>query len=81
MKRIILSFIILLAVQIGFAQEEVAIEQNINTSIGCLNINAGWDVRLMHRETEGYRIAIVVPKNMRKLLLSMFMCAISLAIQ
>ena len=63
MKRIILSFIILLAAQIGFAQEEVAIEQNINTSIGCLNINAGWDVRLMHRETEGYRIAVVVPKQ------------------
>ena len=63
MKRIILSFIILLAAQIGFTQEEVAIEQNINTTIGCLNINAGWDVRLMHRETEGYRIAIVVPKQ------------------
>ena len=63
MKRIILSFIILLAAQIGFAQEEVALEQNINTSINYLNIKAGWDVRLMHRETEGYRIAIVVPKK------------------
>ncbi len=63
MKRIILSFIILLAAQIGFAQEEVAIEQNINASIGCLNINAGWDVRLMHRETEGYRLAVVVPER------------------
>lgn len=63
MKRIILSLIILLAAQIVFAQEEVAIEQNINTPIGCLDINAGWDVRLMHRETEGYRIAIVVPKK------------------
>jgi hypothetical protein len=63
MKRIILSFIILLAAQISFAQVEVAIEQNINTTIGCLNIKPGWDVRLMHRETEGYRVAIVVPRQ------------------
>lgn len=63
MKRIILSFVILLAAQIGFAQEEVAIEQNINTPIGCLNINAGWEVRLMHRQTEGYRVAVVVPER------------------
>ena len=63
MKRITLLFAILLATHIAFAQEEVAIEQNINTSISYLNINAGWNVHLMHRETEGYRIAIVVPKQ------------------
>lgn len=61
MKRIILSFIILLAAQIGFAQEEVAIEQNINAPIGCLSINAGWEVRLMNRNTDSYRLAVVVP--------------------
>ena len=63
MKHITLLLAILLATQMAFAQEEVAIEQNINTSISYLNINAGWNVRLMHRETEGYRIAIVVPKQ------------------
>ena len=61
MKRIILSFIILLAAQIGLAQEEVAIEQNINAPIGCLSINAGWEVRLMNRNTDSYRLAVVVP--------------------
>ena len=69
MKRIILSFIILLAAQIGFAQEEVALEQNINTSINYLNINAGWNVHLMHRDTEGYRIAVVVPKQYEEIAL------------
>ena len=63
MKRITLLLSILLATHMAFAQEEVAIEQNINTSISHLNINAGWNVHLMHRETEGYRIAIVVPKQ------------------
>ena len=63
MKHITLLLAILLATQMAFAQEEVAIEQNINTSISYLNINAGWNVHLMHRETEGYRIAIVVPKQ------------------
>ena len=63
MKRITLLLSILLATHMAFAQEEVAIEQNINTSISYLNINAGWNVHLMHRETEGYRIAIVVPKQ------------------
>ena len=63
MKRIILSLIILLATQVVLAQEEVAIEQNINTSINYLNINEGWNVHLMHRDTEGYRIAVVVPKQ------------------
>ena len=63
MKRIALLLAILFATHMAFAQEEVAIEQNINTSISYLNINAGWNVHLMHRETEGYRIAIVVPKQ------------------
>ena len=61
MKRIILSFVIFLAAQIGFAQEEVAIEQNINAPIGCLNISAGWEVRLMNRNMDSYRLAVVVP--------------------
>ena len=63
MKRITLLLAALLATQITFAQEEVAIEQNINKPIGCLNINAGWEVRLMHRETEGYRDPSVQPQG------------------
>ena len=64
MKRVtMITALFFSLVQMVVAQEEVALEQTINTSIGCLNINAGWDVHLMHRETEGYRIAIVVPKQ------------------
>lgn len=60
MKRIILSFIILLATQIGFAQEEVAIEQTIDQRINKLYINPGWDVHLIHHEADsGYRVAII----------------------
>ena len=65
MKRIILSFIILLATQIGFAQEEVAIEQNINQRINKLEINPGWDVRLLHHEADsGYRVAIITDEDL-----------------
>ena len=52
MKRIFLSLAILLAAQIGFAQEEVAIEQNINQRINKLEINSGWDVHLIHHEAD-----------------------------
>ena len=69
MKRITLLLAALLATQMVFAQEEVAIEQNINTSINYLNINAGWNVHLMHRDTEGYRIAVVVPKRYEEIAL------------
>ena len=65
MKRIILSFIILLAAQIGFAQEEVAIEQNINQRINKLEINPGWAVHLLHHEADsGYRVAIITDEDL-----------------
>ena len=65
MKRIILSFIILLAALIGFAQEEVAIEQNINQRIKKLEINPGWDVHLLHHEADsGYRVAIITEEDL-----------------
>lgn len=65
MKRIILSFIILLAAQIGFAQEEVVIEQNINQRINELIVNPGWEVHLLHHEADsGYRVAIITDEDL-----------------
>ena len=65
MKRIFLSLAILLAAQIGFAQEEVAIEQNINQRINKLEINPGWDVHLIHHEADsGYRVAIITEDDL-----------------
>ncbi len=65
MKRIVLSLAILLAAQIGFAQEEVAIEQNINQRINKLEISSGWDVRLIHHEADsGYRVAIITEDDL-----------------
>ena len=65
MKRIILSIAILLAAQIGFAQEEVAIEQNISQRINKLEISSGWDVHLIHHEADsGYRVAIITEDDL-----------------
>ena len=65
MKRIILAIAILLAAQIGFAQEEVAIEQNINQRINKLEINPGWEVHLIHHEADsGYRVAIITEDDL-----------------
>lgn len=65
MKRIFLSLAILLAAQIGFTQEEVAIEQNINQRINKLEISSGWDVHLIHHEADsGYRVAIITEEDL-----------------
>ena len=65
MKRIFLSLAIFLAAQIGFAQEEVAIEQNINQRINKLEISSGWDVHLIHHEADsGYRVAIITEDDL-----------------
>ena len=65
MKRIILAIAIFLAAQIGFAQEEVAIEQNINQRINKLEIYSGWDVHLIHHEADsGYRVAIITEEDL-----------------
>ncbi len=65
MKRITVLLAILLAAQIGFAQEEVAIEQNINQRINKLEINSGWNVHLIHREADsGYRVAIITEDDL-----------------
>lgn len=65
MKRIFLSIAILLAAQIGFAQEEVAIEQNINQRINELEIYSGWNVHLIHHEADSsYRVAIITEEDL-----------------
>ena len=65
MKRITVLLAILLAAQIGFAQEEVAIEQNINQRINKLEICSGWDVHLIHHEADsGYRVAIITEDDL-----------------
>ena len=65
MKRIALLLAILLATHMAFAQEEVAIEQNINQRINKLEINPGWDVHLIHHEADsGYRVAIITEEDL-----------------
>ena len=65
MKRITLLLAALLATQITFAQEEVAIEQNINQRINALYIGSGWNVKLIHHEADsGYRVAIITEEDL-----------------
>ena len=64
MKRIILLLVILVTFQMGFAQEEVAVEQRIDQSIGMMRIHPGWEVHLLHQEADsGYRIAIITNED------------------
>ncbi len=63
MKRITLLIMSLCLTRLGIAQEEIAIEQTINQPIGYLEIGAGWDVRLLNRNTDSYRLAVVVPER------------------
>ena len=75
MKHIILTLAIILASLTGFAQEEVAIEQYINQSIKRLDINPGWDVRLIHAETDStYRVAIVTTVDFAALAYNVQLC-------
>lgn len=65
MKHITLLLAALLATQITFAQEEVAIEQNISQRITKLEINQGWDVHLIHHEAgSGYRVAVITEEDL-----------------
>lgn len=65
MKHIILLLIaILFAFSLGFAQEEVAVEQRIEQQINILQIYRGWDVHLLHNEADsGYRVAIITNED------------------
>ena len=63
MKRNVLLLLAFCLTQMALAQEEVAIEQTIDQSIGCLWISADWDVRLKHNDDNGYRVAVVVPER------------------
>ena len=75
MKHIILTLAIVLASLTGFAQEEVSIEQYINQSIKRLDINPGWDVHLIHAETDStYRVAIVTTVDFAALAYNVQLC-------
>ena len=64
MKRITLFIAILFAFNMGFAQEEVAVEQRIEQPINTLEIYRGWDVHLLHNEADsGYRVAIITNED------------------
>ena len=64
MKRITLFIAILFTFNMGFAQEEVAVEQRIDQPINTLEIYRGWDVHLLHNEADsGYRVAIVTNED------------------
>ena len=64
MKRITILFAILFTFNMGFAQEEVAVEQRIEQPINRLEIYRGWDVHLLHNEADsGYRVAIVTNED------------------
>ncbi|MBR5081557.1 MAG: hypothetical protein IKX35_03830, partial [Bacteroidales bacterium] len=63
MKRNVLLLLAFCLTQMALAQEEVAIEQTIDQSIGCLWISADWNVRLKHNDDNGYRVAVVVPER------------------
>lgn len=64
MKRITLLLAILFTFQLGFAQEEVSVEQRIEQPIGMLRIHPGWEVHLLHQEADsGYRIAIITNED------------------
>lgn len=64
MKCITLFIAILFTFNMGFAQEEVAIEQRIEQPINTLEIYRGWDVHLLHNEADsGYRVAIVTNED------------------
>ena len=64
MKRITLFIAILFAFNVGFAQEEVAIEQRIEQPINILYIYHGWDVHLLHNEADsGYRVSIITNED------------------
>ena len=75
MKRITILFAILFAFNIGFAQEEVAIEQRIEQPINRLEIYRGWDVHLLHNEADsGYRVAIVTNEDFAPFAFNVQLC-------
>lgn len=64
MKRITLLLAILFTFQLGFAQEEVSVEQRIEQPIHLLRIHPGWEVHLLHQEADsGYRVAIITDED------------------
>ena len=76
MKRNTLLLMLLCLSLASFAQE-VAIEQTIDQPINNLSIGKGWDVRLTHRDTDSYRLAIVVPEAFAEIASEVQACTLS----
>ncbi|MBR4146918.1 MAG: outer membrane beta-barrel protein [Bacteroidales bacterium] len=77
MKRITLFIAILFTLNMGLAQEEVAIEQRIEQPINTLEINRGWDVHLLHNEADsGYRVAIVTNEDYAPFAFNVQLCSV-----
>ena len=78
MKRITLLLAILFTFQIGFAQEEVAIEQTINQPINALVINPGWNVQLIQSQEadSSYRVAIITEEALAAFAYNVQLCSV-----
>lgn len=77
MKHITLLLALLFTFQIGFAQEEVAVEQRIEQPINRLEIYRGWDVHLLHNEADsGYRVAIVTNEDYAPFAFNVQLCSV-----
>lgn len=78
MKRITFLLAILFTFQIGFAQEEVAIEQTINQPINALVINPGWNVRLIQSQEadSSYRVAIITEEALAAFAYNVQLCSV-----
>lgn len=78
MKRITLLLAILFTFQIGFAQEEVAIEQTINQPINALVIHPGWNVQLIQSQEadSSYRIAIITEEALAAFAYNVQLCSV-----
>ena len=77
MNRITFIIAILFTMNMGFAQEEVAVEQRIDQPINRLEISRGWDVHLLHNEADsGYRVAIVTNEDYAPFAFNVQLCNI-----
>ncbi|MCR4848008.1 MAG: PorT family protein [Bacteroidales bacterium] len=78
MKRITLLLAIFFTFQVGFAQEEVAIEQIIDQPINALVINPGWNVQLIQSQEadSSYRVAIITEEALAAFAYNVRLCSV-----
>ena len=78
MKRITLLLAIFFTFQVGFAQEEVAIEQIIDQPINALVINPGWNVQLIQSQEadSSCRVAIITEEALASFAYNVRLCSV-----